>query len=52
MGKERRALRRGEILDSRGKVCVQMQAEFFVMTKEQAEAAIGVASSQPASYTR
>ena len=42
----------GEILDNRGKVCVQMQAEFFVMTKEQADAAIGVASVQAASFTR
>lgn len=40
-----------EITDARGKVCVSVRSSFYVMTKEEADAAIGAQSSQTATYT-
>lgn len=39
----------GEITDNRGKTCVQVRASFYVLTKEEAEAAVGARSEQAAS---
>ena len=41
----------GEITDARGKVCVSVRSSFYVMTKEEADAALGAESNQSASYT-
>lgn len=41
----------GEITDGRGKVCVSVRASFYVMTKEEADAALGAPSAQAQSYT-
>ena len=41
----------GEIVDDRGKVCVSARGSFYVMTKEEAAAAIGAESEQAATYT-
>ena len=41
----------GEITDARGKLCVGARASFYVMTKEEADAALGASSQQAASYT-
>ncbi len=41
----------GEIVDAKGRACVSARASFYVMTKEEADAAIGQ-SQQSASYTR
>lgn len=43
---------RGEITDSRGKTCVAVRAEFYVMTKEEAAVALGAQSQQASGYTR
>ncbi|MGE5597205.1 MAG: PaaI family thioesterase [Hyphomicrobiales bacterium] len=42
----------GEIVDARGKVCVSVRAEFYVMTEEEAERALGVRSDAAKNYTR
>lgn len=42
----------GELRDARGRTCVAMRAEFHVMTKEQAAAALGTHSEAAQSYTR
>lgn len=36
-----RLVARGEILDVKGRACVEVRAEFHAMTKEEAEAAVG-----------
>ncbi|MCK9520957.1 MAG: PaaI family thioesterase [Dehalococcoidia bacterium] len=41
-----------EILDGRGKVCVAVRADFYVMTGEEAERALGVRSDAVKEYTR
>ena len=41
----------GEITDMRGKICVSVRESFYVMTKEEADVALGAQSRQTASYT-
>lgn len=42
----------GEIQDADGKVCVRARASFYVMTKEEADRALGAQSQQAEDYTR
>ena len=41
----------GEITDARATVCVSVRSTFYVMTQEEADAALGLRSGQAASYT-
>lgn len=42
----------GEVRDAEGRVCVSMKAAYYVMTKEEATAALGAQSKQADAYTR
>ena len=42
----------GEVRDAKGRACVSMKAAYYVMTKDEAEAALGASSKQAETYAR